>query len=318
MTAPAKPPVADTELRFEPRFLHPRYAGSWLAIALVNACGLLPRRWAMAAGAAIGDLFRRSNAKRRSIVDTNLRLCFPELDETGRERLATDHFRCYGQSMVDIGLIWRASTRRLDALTAYRGKEDYLELLEERPVVLITPHVTAMDFGGVMLSRIHPSISMMKPLRDELLNWRLWKGRTRFPPSRVVMRSQGLRPLVRALKEGKACYFIPDGDFGEVKNSVFAPFFGVPTATLTTTSRLAGMAGAAVVPCAARLLPESGRYEITLEPPLENFPSGDFTADAAAMNAAFEGLVRRAPAQYIWTLRWFKTRPGGAPSPYEQ
>ncbi|MEA3292156.1 MAG: lysophospholipid acyltransferase family protein [Pseudomonadota bacterium] len=311
------PPVVDTDLRFERGFLHPRYAGAWLVIGLVGAFGLLPRRWSMGLGAGMGDLFRRSNAKRRRIVDTNLRLCFPELDDAERERMLVSHFQRYGQSMVDMGLVWRGSTRRLDKLTDYRGREAYLELLKERPVVLITPHVTAMDYGGVMLSRIHPSISMMKPLNNALLNWRIWHGRTRFPPSRVVMRNQGLRPLVRALKQGKACYFIPDGDFGDVKNSVFAPFFGVPTATLTTVSRLARISGAAVVPCAARLLPESGRYEITLEPPLPDFPSGDFAVDATAMNRAFEKLVRRAPEQYLWTLRWFKTRPDGAPSPYD-
>ena len=31
---------------------------------------------------------------------------------------------------------------------------------------------------------------------------------------------------------------------------------------------------------------------------------------------ALERLVAADPAQYMWTLRWFKTRPEGVPSPY--
>jgi lauroyl/myristoyl acyltransferase len=60
-----------------------------------------------------------------------------------------------------------------------------------------------------------------------------------------------------------------------------------------------------------------GSYRIVLHEALGNFPSGDDVVDATTMNAALERGVRMAPEQYFWTLRWFRTRPDGGPSPYD-
>ena len=53
-----------------------------------------------------------------------------------------------------------------------------------------------------------------------------------------------------------------------------------------------------------------------LLPPLEDFPTGDPERDAASVNKARETLIRLAPEQYMWTLRWFRTRPEGETPPY--
>ena len=48
----------------------------------------------------------------------------------------------------------------------------------------------------------------------------------------------------------------------------------------------------------------------------EDFPSADAQADTARVMAMIEGLVRRAPAQYLWVHKRFKTRPPDAPAIY--
>jgi KDO2-lipid IV(A) lauroyltransferase len=124
-----------------------------------------------------------------------------------------------------------------------------------------------------------------------------------------------LRLALRSLDEGMIFHYSPDEDLGP-RHSVFAPFFGVATATLPTLGRLAERARADVIPCFTRLLPRARGYEVVLHPPLSNFPSHDRVADAARMNAAIEAGVREMPEQYMWTFKLFKTRPDGAPSPY--
>ena len=131
------------------------------------------------------------------------------------------------------------------------------------------------------------------------------------------MRDQGLRPLVRSMRAGRACFYIPDEDFGDAKYTVFAPFFGVQTSTLTMASRLARITGALVVPSATRLDSKTGRYVMTIGDPLENFPGSVEQADATALNQAMEALIRQVPDQYMWTFRWFRTQPDGQPSPYD-
>ena len=85
---------------------------------------------------------------------------------------------------------------------------------------------------------------------------------------------------------------------------------------MPVVGRVAKMTKAKVIPVFCRL-DEDGRYHVTLGPALPGFPQNDAVKDAMAVNAAFEAGIRSAPEQYLWTLRWFRTRPNDEPSPYE-
>ena len=105
-------------------------------------------------------------------------------------------------------------------------------------------------------------------------------------------------------------WYTPDIDAGR-RNSVFAPFFGIPTATLTTTSRLAARTDAIVLPTFFYRNANGQGYRVVFKAPLENFPSGNDEIDAIHLNAAIEQAVRIAPTQYLWQYKRFKTRPAG-------
>jgi KDO2-lipid IV(A) lauroyltransferase len=61
-----------------------------------------------------------------------------------------------------------------------------------------------------------------------------------------------------------------------------------------------------------------GGYRFIIEKPLQDFPSDDPQADAAAINGIFERWTRSAPEQYNWIHRRFKTPRGGGRSPYKK
>lgn len=268
-------------------------------------------RWV---GAAYGLLFCLVNAKRRRIASINLAMCFPELSERRRARLLRRHFVVTGQSYADVGFLAWAPKKRLERMTRIRGLEHLRPQLERgKNIILLAPHCIGVNFGTI-LAKEHDQFSMFKPPRNVVLNWLLNKGRMRFG-CRLLLRKQGMRPVVRALQDGVVFYYIPDEDFGRGR-SVFVPFFGVQTATLTTLGRLTDLADAVVLPYFARLLPNGGGYELILRPPLEDFPTGDRQKDAARMNEVLEQGIREMPEQYMWTFRFFKTRPDNAASPY--
>jgi len=299
-------------VRLGRRAFAPRWWPSWGWLCLMRLTVFLPLAWSRALGAGLGLLMMAANAKRRRIARVNLALCFPGLDPSARARLLRRHFIVSGQSYFDLAYLAWASARRILRKTRIRGAEHYRRLGGN--VILLAPHCVGMNFGGAVLARSRAQFSMVKPQRNPVVNWLLQRGRTRFG-CLLLARQQGLRPVVRILQEGLAFYYLPDEDFG-ARRSVFAPFFGVPTATLPTLGRLAELTDAAVVPCFTRLLPGGRGYEVILKPPLEDFPSGDRVRDAARMNAAIEDGLRAMPEQYLWTFKLFKTRPHGAPSPY--
>ena len=157
--------------------------------------------------------------------------------------------------------------------------------------------------------------SMYSRQKDPVIDRVLLRGRARFVKPRLFSRQDGIRPLVRAIREGYLFYYLPDQDFGP-RDSVFVPFFGVPAATITALGRLARLANATVVPAVTRQLPGAAGYCTTLHPPWQDFPSGDDERDARRMNEFIEQRVLEMPEQYWWVHRRFKTRPPGEPSPY--
>ena len=264
----------------------------------------------------MGSLFFHLNAKRRAIATKNIELCFPENDLAERTRLLIEHYKIYGRSIVDLGLVIFATDRRLSKLTEIYGLPAFQQLLQnDKPIILLTPHVAGMDYGGILLSRYHPACSMMKSLPNPLLNWLVCKGRSRYG-LKLSLREQGMRPIVRALQANRMCYYIPDEDFGS-KSSVFVPYFGIQAATITVLGRLAALTNAVVIPCFTKLRADNKGYEIRLGKALEEFPSGNRKNDAITMNSALESGIRSAPEQYFWTFKWFRTRPQGERSLYD-
>ena len=301
--------------RLSPGLLHPRHWASWLGLGLLSLGALLPWRWRDGLADRIGERQYRRNAKRRGTVELNLARCFPERTEDERRALARAHFRAYARAMAAQPLAWwdpggRVATRhcRLSGLEHLHAARR-----DGRPVILLSPHITAVEFGGLALTP-HASMSTMaNRLGDPVLQWVVHRARARHGP--VFLREGGIRPVVRALRRGTVFYYMPDEDQGP-RNSVFAPFFGVDKATLTSLGRLAQLSGAAVLPMMACYDADSGCFEVSLRAPLEDFPSGDAYTDALAMNRALEESIRQCPAQYLWNQRLFRTRADGSRMEY--
>jgi KDO2-lipid IV(A) lauroyltransferase len=299
------------------RLLHPRYWPTWFGLALMRLLSWMPLPLLALLGNGLGLLLYALHAQRRHIVRVNLALCFPDMSPRQRARLARRHFRGFGQAVMDIGIAWWGSAARLRRLVRLRGHEHYEQALrEKRNIILLVPHFLGLEFGGFRLSIDRPMVTIFRHLANELLNRVMMRARTRFQ-MRLVEHIKPLTTLVRQVKTGTPLYYLPDQDAGP-RQSVFAPFFGIPAATFVVLPRLARMTDAVVVPCFTRQLSWGRGYEIIFRPPLEDFPTGDAVADTTRMNREIEECVRAAPAQYFWLHKRFKTRPEGEPDFYKQ
>ena len=292
-----------------------RAVRAWFAIVVLTGIGRTPRSVTLFVGKITGNLFYRFNTKRRRFALTNLEFCFPHWPVEKREKIAKDHFRCYGQAVIDMSMLWLSSEQRLSSYINYKGFEHWVNAQRQgRPVIFLTPHVVSVDFAATLLSSQVPTCAMMKDLRNSTLNKRIMSSRSRFG-LKLYERSRGIRPLIRNLLNNVSCVYIPDQDFG-MRNSVFASFFGEKVATLATLGRMAKLTNALVLPLHSSLNTETGQYYVVIDEPLSDFPTNDPHVDARRMNAVFETIIAQAPEQYMWTLRWFKTRPNNGPSIY--
>ena len=289
---------------------------SRLAVGLLWLLHWLPLPVLTRCGNALGSLSFHLGRRRRHIVLVNLRLCFPELSEAQRQQLARAHFRVLGRSMLERSLLWWASTERLSRLITVVG-DDHLRTLVEagQPVLMLTPHFVGLDAGGAAIAMRFDCASIYAVQSNRVFDRLLLRGRQRFGDQLLLSRQEPVRSSVRAMMAGRPLYYLPDMDFGR-RDSIFVPFFGVQTATVPGLSRLARLAGATVVPCLTRILPDAAGYLVTVGEPWQDFPSRDVEADTTRMNAWIEEAIRSMPEQYYWVHRRFKTRPEGESRPY--
>lgn len=293
----------------------PRHWGTWLGLGLLWLLHRLPRAVVRALAPVLAGLLRHGSPKRRRIARLNLAWCFPQLAEAEREQWLREHYATAAQSLLDYGLLWFGSPGTHATRIRIEGAEQYERLREQGiPVIVLAPHSVALDHGGLRMSQLYDGVSFAKPMRNPVVEWINHRSRTRYSGD-IYTREQGLRPAIRQIRKGRFFYYLPDEDLG-AEGAVFVDFFGVPKATLTALGRLAGLTRAAVLPSYAWYDADTDQYVLTLWPPLADLPSGDPVLDARRMNAAVEQAVRTAPAQYLWTLRLFRTRPDGAPNPY--
>ena len=272
----------------------------------------LPLPVIRAIGAVVGIVLYLAIPSRQHIVMTNLRLCFPDRDESWRRTVMRRHFVGFGRSALDRALFWWAPEARLRRLITLYGLE-YLKDPDGKPTILLAPHFVGLDAGGVMMTMSTPLVSIYSRQKNPVFDARLLAGRLRFNEPLLLSRQDGMRRVLKALKDGYPFFYLPDMDFG-AKDAVFVPFFGVPAATITGVSRLAKLSGARVVPCIARMTPAG--YDVTLMPPWADYPGESLEADTQRMNAFIESEVLKMPDQYFWSHKRFKTRPPGEKGVY--
>ena len=298
-------------------YLHPRWWPTWIGLGFMRVVSWLPLPVIAMVGGGLGMLLYALHAGRRHVVQVNLRLCFPELSRSAQKRIARKHFRAFGQALLDIGIAWWSSEARLRRLTRFRGREHYDHALREhKNVILLAPHFLGLEYGGMRLSVERPMVTVFRHPVNKLVSVIMERARSRFY-MRLVEHIQSFTALVKQTKKGVPLYYLPDQDAG-LRNSVFAPFFGVPAATFVVLPRLAKMTNAVVIPCVTRQLSWGRGYEIEFRPALKNFPSGDPVADTTRMNQEIQVAVREMPEQYFWLHKRFKTRPRGEPDVYSK
>lgn len=296
------------------RLIAPRFWPTWLAIGLMRLTIRLPYRLQLGIGRRLGKLFRLLSAYRRTIVRTNLELCFPEL--TNRERQALEE-RCYeslGMTLIETAAGLWAADSFFEKLGTINGLENLESARQQgRGVLLLSGHFCSLDFAGRILMNHVPACFTYQELRNKLSDRVARQAREKN--CKLLIHRHDLRGFIRALKSGEIVWYAPDQSQGR-KNSVFAPFFGIPASTLTATTRLVKLTGAAVLPFLIQRLPDARGYALTIQPALDNFPGENEVADATRFNALIESQARANPEQYLWIHRRFKCRPKGDPRLY--
>ena len=251
---------------------------------------------------------------RRALVEAQLRQAFPERDAAWVRRTARAMYAHLGREMLALLRLETMPVEEVRARTRVVGLDMLFDALAEgKGVILATGHLGNWEVAGAALAlREVPLDVVVQRQRNPYVNRRIAAVRERIGFN-LIDRRHAPRQALRALRDGRVVAFAADQNAGRA--GVFVPFFGRLASTHRGPALMALRTGAPVV-CLACIRQPDGIYEVTLTR-LESDRSGDpeeaVIRLTAAFTAALELAIRRAPEQYFWLHRRWRTRPREEP-----
>ena len=236
------------------------------------------------------------------------------MSDEARERLIAENFESLGMALLETGIAWFWPDKRVRKFFDVEGFEHFAEAKAlNRGVMAIGVHFMSLELGGRVMGLCQPMMATYRRHNNPLMEW--VQTRSRMRSNKAMIERRNLRGMVSALKKGEAVWFAPDQDYGR-KGSTFAPMFAVEEAATTNgTYVLSRLSRSVMLTVTLVRKADKSGYNLFISPVLEGYPD-DEQAAAAYMNKVIEKEIQRAPEQYLWVHRRFKTRPEGQASLY--
>jgi Kdo2-lipid IVA lauroyltransferase/acyltransferase len=293
------------------------YAFAWM---LLTAFGLLPRRAALAAGAALGAAAWYLLPRLRRTGLRNLEMAFPERAQEERERILRNLYGNLGRQLAEFCQMRRYTPENTRAVARYEGLEHYLGARDKGAgVLIVTAHLGAWELSSFWHSLMGYPMTMVIRRLDNPRVDRLVNGIRCLHGNRVVHKDDFARGLLAAMHRGETVGILMDTNMTPPQG-VFVPFFGVPACTASGLARVALRTGAAVLPGFMVWEASERKYVLRFGEEIALTQSGnderDVVENTARFTAAIEDAIRGHPDQWLWVHRRWKTRPEGEPPVY--
>ena len=287
----------------------PKHWPAWLLLGVLRLITQLPFALQIKVGEALGWVIYHLARDRRTVTETNLRLCFPDLNEDELLALSKKTIISNGIGIIETAMAWWVDPKDMDHLIHFEGLEHWSKAIGKgKGVILVGGHFTTLDLAGSLLSLFVDVDPMYRKTKNPVFEWTIKTSRERRFKN-LIERSD-IRRTLKTLREGRTLWYAPDQNYG-AKHSVFAPFFGIEASTITATTRFAKLNDSPLLIFSHFRNEDGSGYTLRLSSAIENFPTGDERSDATRINKLLETEIRQQPDQYMWVHRRFKTRPEG-------
>jgi KDO2-lipid IV(A) lauroyltransferase len=221
-----------------------------------------------------------------------------------------------GRMAAELPWLWIAQKRRpFGARLRWDGAE-LIEaaLAEQRGLIVMTPHLGCFEICAQAIAERFttpeaPMTVLYRPARQAALREVMAGSRERPGLATAPASLAGVRQMIRGLRRGEVIGLLPD-QVPPDGLGVWAPFFGRPAYTMTLAARLVQQTGAALLLIWGERLPGGQGFVVHVLPAPEIAREASAEDAAGTVNAAMEGLIRRAPGQYLWGYHRYKAPRG--------
>ncbi len=298
----------DNTPEFSLSLLAPKYWPVWIGFGLLALIvNLLPYLLLYNIGRGFGALGLKFATKRVYITQRNLELAFPDKSKEEIEALTIENFKNTGFALIETAIAWFWPDWRFRRLIIPQGI-DALDQAEEKGqgVLLCCVHALNLEITARAFSIVgKPGYGIYRPHNNPAYDFiQLWR---RTKVGNQLIDRKNLKKMIQVLRRGKIFWYLPDQDYGRRK-SVFVPFFAVPNACTTTGTSILAYTSKCAMVTGSSFRNKQGKYELIISDDIQpEYPQKDETAAAAFMNKQMEKVILRAPEQWMWLHKRFKT-----------
>ncbi len=272
-------------------------------------------RKAQRLGRLLGSLAWKLEGRSVETTRKNLRVCYPDLSEEHIEAMGRESLRETGATALELPIMWEWPVERcLGLIREIEGEEllaDYQS--GKQGLLLLAPHLGNWELTGLFFASRYKMAALYSPPNQAGFEEYMKAVRSRSGSELVATDRRGIMRLFSILREGGVVGILPD-QTPRKEGGEFAPFFGIPTITMTLASKLIHKTGARPLVTYAQRLPDGQGFKMVIREAEPGMASQDMSESLAALNRSVEKCIADVPVQYQWEYKRFRrTAPGETP-----
>ncbi|MFL0811204.1 MAG: lysophospholipid acyltransferase family protein [Agarilytica sp.] len=278
-----------------------------IAVFLIKLFGLLPLSLARWLGARVSSILWKIGDRSAQVTRENLRIAYPDMDETKREQLAYQSMLETGRLGTEICVV---HMRDLDWVQGHIYRTEGEDVIDEaldrgKGVIILAPHLGNWELLGNVLITYGKLTILYQPPKQPYLESVIKEAREKHGTTTVPTTHRGVASLLKKLREGGITGILPDQIPNEGSGE-YAPFFGEPAYTMTAVHGFLQRTDASAVFAFAKRVDEG--FEIHFRSPSNDIYSEDLATSLKALNKGVEECIAYCPEQYQWEYKRFKRK----------
>lgn len=268
-------------------------------------------------GTLLGSLTFYVSTKTRARTQENIRISQISEDYQSINSLVKSTLQETAKSGLELPIAWCRDSQDVVKLFQNVHGWEHVEaaIAQEKGLLFITPHIGSYDLAGRFISERlpFPLTAMYRPPKLQWLEPIMQQGRERDQGKTAPATAQGVKIILKALKNKEATIVLPD-QVPQGGDGVWATFFGQEAYSMTLAARLAQMPDVATLFFVGERLPNGQGFDLHVYP-LEGTIGRDKLENVQIINDNVEKLIRIFPQQYLFSYNRFKTPAGAEPKP---
>ncbi|WP_299770743.1 lysophospholipid acyltransferase family protein [uncultured Pseudoteredinibacter sp.] len=279
------------------------------------AISRLPLGMSRGIGWAMGSLLWVINGREAKVTKRNLEICFPEMPEQERLKLAKRSLQETGVMLMETPAVWM---RDMAWLRSKVIETEGCELVDEalakgKGMVLIAPHLGNWEVVGLYAATLGPITSLFEPPKNAEVGAIIQESREKSGATLVPTDRRGVMKLLKAIKAGGISGILPDQVPGDGAGEL-VEFFGRPAYTMTLLCNLVSKTGCEALVSYAERVP--GGFKLVFKKSCPDLYSEDCDKSLRALNRSVEDAITALPEQYQWEYKRYKCFEDGYQDPY--